>query len=268
MKYKNTIVATSVLALLMSSCAKNETILPDGSDYLTGKPVTITVGAMQTRAGYAENEVIAQGSFGFWLDQNDKKYNTTNLEVKYEADAWMPQSSLLWKNSTDEATFIAAYPYDSDGMYEIIVPTIQTNESVKTAEVLYAKGLVKGADGAVNIRFSHTLAQLKVQLTKAAHLGDVVVESVKITNIKTRGLFIAPASTWNYLSDLADITMIKNSDMEFECLLIPQNLSGYTIDIVATVDGVLKNFHHTSSATLTFAKGATYTMPIQIGKTL
>ncbi len=257
----------AMLALLASACT-NDDVMPQGSDYLTDKPVMITVGSVQTRAGYAANEVIESGSLGLWLNQGDAKYDAANLEVKYESGVWTPLGKLLWKNATDEATYTATYPYDADGVYEVSVPAVQTNETAKAAEVLYATGTAKGGNGAINITFAHALAQVKVALTKASNLGTVTVNSVTLSSAATSGTFTATTGAWSNPGNSQEVSFIKNSDTEFEALLVPQTLTGYSIEIAATVDGTDKVYSYTATEAVILNQGETYTIPVQVGETI
>ncbi len=254
------------LAFIVSSCS-NDDVIPSGCDYLTDAPVSITVGGVQSRAGYEAGEVITGGSISFWIDQSETQYDAKHLEISYLRGMWIPMGNLLWYNATDIATYTAVYPHKkgSHGIYDITIPTVQTEENVKATEILYATGSAKGEDGAINITFSHTLSQVKVALTKAPTMTSVVVNSVKLSNVAISGTFAAATGEWSNQTNNAEVSFIKNSDTEFEALLIPQTIGDYYITVNAVVDGIEKQYRF-ESTDLVLEQGATYTLPLQVGE--
>ncbi len=271
MKLKMKTLAIALFALLVSACS-NEDIMPAGSDHLTGTPVSITVGSVETRAGYKEGEVITGGSLTFWMDQPETKYDAKHLEINYQRDQWVPMGTLIWRNSTDVVTYAAVYPHqrNSNGIYNIAVPTVQTKENIKATEVLYATGTAKGEDGGINIVFEHTLAQLKVNLTFGETMGtSIEVKSVCLSNVALNGTFTAwnanDQCEWDTPINPGEITLLKNSETEFECILVPQTIDDYYINVEAIVDGIEKRYQFESSG-LVLEQGKTYTLPLQVGE--
>ncbi len=292
---KTTIKILSLLAAVaLVACEPKDADLkaPAGDDHLTDTPIALTVGAIgetqgsprmangecQTpnltprRAGYTKGELINSGSLTFWIDQLETKYDAKHLEINYQRGEWVPMGTLIWRNGTDVATYAAVYPHqrNSNGVYNITVPTEQTNENIKATEILYATGTAKGEDGAINIVFEHTLAQLKVNLTFGEIVGtDVEVKSVRLSNAALSGTFTAwndnHKCEWSNQSNSGVVTLIKNSNTEFECLLVPQILADYTITVVAEVNGAQKAYRFQATTSITLEQGATYSIPVQVG---
>ncbi len=292
---KTTTKILSLLAIVaLVACEPKDADLkaPAGEDHLTDTPITLTVGAVgetqgaprktnaecQTpnltprRAGYTKGELINSGSLTFWIDQPETKYDAKHLEINYQRGEWVSMGTLIWRNGTDVATYAAVYPHqtNSNGIYNITVPTEQTNENIKATEILYATGTAKGEDGAINIVFEHTLAQLKVNLTFGETVGTAVeVKSVRLSNAALSGTFTAwndnHQCEWSNPSNSGDVTLIKNSNTEFECLLVPQTLTDYTIDVVAEVNGAQKTYRFYATTPITLEQGATYSIPVQVG---
>ncbi len=259
----------AMLALLFAACT-NEDVTPESSDWLTDAPVAINVGSVGTRAGYDKGDIIDEGSLGFWLDQGSASYNAANLEVKCEAGEWTPQGRLRWRNATDEAAFAAAYPYDADGVYEVKLPADQFNSDMLPFDLLYAEGRVKGGDGAVNIVFSHALAQLKVKLTFGEALGtNPQIKNMTLSNAALDGTFTVRDAdgrcAWSNQGNRGKVTLVKNYHAEFECLLIPQTIEDYYITVDAVVGGIEKQYRF-ESAGLVLEQGKSYTLPLQVGK--
>ncbi len=271
MKLKIKTLAIVLFALLVSACG-NEDMAPAGSDHLTDVPVSITVGGGGgKRLRYDKGDVIDKGSLGFWLDQSGTRYDAENIEVKYESGAWIPQGRLLWKNATDDVEYAASYPYDADGVYEVALPADQANSEI-TQDILYSEGRVKGEDGAVNIVFSHALAQLKVQLTFGETLGtNPKIFSMTLSNAALSGTFTVRDANgrcaWSNQGNIGEVRLQKNYSAEFECLLIPQTIEDFYITVEAEVDGI-KKLYQFESSDLVLEQGATYTLPLQVGKEL
>lgn len=269
MKLKIKTLAVALLALLASACS-NEDVVPAGSDHLTDAPVSITVGSVETRAGYDKGDVIDEGSLGFWLDQSGTQYDAENLEVKYESGVWAPQGRLLWRNGSDDVEYAASYPYDADGVYEVSLPTDQQNSDMLPFDILYTEGRVKGGDGAVNIVFSHALAQLKVKLTFGETLGtNPQIMNITLSNAALDGTFTVRDDdgrcAWSNQGNSGEVRLGKNYFAEFECLLIPQTIEDYYITVEAEVDGINKLYQFESSG-LVLEQGKTYTLPLQVGR--
>ncbi len=268
MNLKIKTLSVVLLALLASACG-NEDMVPAGSDHLTDAPVSITVGGVGTRLGYDRGHIIDEGSLGFWLDQSGTQYDAENLEVKYESGVWIPQGRLLWKNATDDVEYAASYPYDADGVYEVSLPADQFNSEMLPFDILYAEGRVRGEDGAVNIVFSHALAQLKVKLTFGETLGtNPQIMSITLSNAALDGTFTVRDANgccaWSNQGNSGEVTLLKNYSAEFECLLIPQTIEDYYITVDAVVGGIEKQYRFESSD-LVLEQGATYTLPLQVG---
>ncbi len=262
-------IAMAVVAMTLVACSQEDNVMP-GSDYLTDRPVAITVGGVGTRAGYDKGDVIDSGSLGFWLDQSGAQYDVENIEVKYESGVWTPQGRLLWKNATDEAKYMASYPYDADGVYEVTVPADQQNSEMLPFDILYTEGRVKGEDGAVDIVFSHALAQLKVKLTFGGALGtNPQIMTITLSHAALSGTFTVGDAdgrcSWSNQGNSGTVTLLKNYHAEFECLLPPQTITDYYIIVDAVVDGIEKQYRFESSD-LVLEQGATCIVPLQVGK--
>lgn len=261
-------LAAALLALLASACS-SEDMVSEGSDYLTDAPVSICVGGIETRVGYDAGYVIEEGSLGFWLDQSGTQYDAENLEVKYESGVWTAQGRLLWRNSSDDVEYAASYPYDADGVYEVSLPGDQRSSDMLSSDILYAEGHVRGEDGAVNIVFSHALAQLNVELTFGETLGtNPQIKSVTLSQAALDGTFTVRdadgSCAWSDQGNSGEVTLAENSQTEFECLLIPQTVEDYYITVEAEVDGIEKLYQFKSSD-LVLEQGTTYTLPLQVG---
>ena len=106
----------AAMAFLLASCAGEEEVTTP-ADSLKGKPINVDVlvSDIKTRAGYDNTSLPKM--FYLSIDQNDPKYDYTNVVMKYEEGKWVAYASddegaakkeMSWAGSTGTITVKAA----------------------------------------------------------------------------------------------------------------------------------------------------------------
>ncbi len=275
----------TAVATMFAAC-NNEELAPV-VDEMTNTPIALHAGVAElvTRAGYPTGD-LTSGSLGFLMATDgvdetpaNSKYFATNKEFTYksETEGWLPadNNSLLWKNATSGVNYIAYYPYSSavaNKAIEIEVPTTQTNENV--VDFLCTGGRTKGAESAsgINLKFDHMMTKLNITLSTISEFTTTPeFARVTIKGLKNKCKFKfnlyekEPSYGWETPDpNLAatDVTMIKNSDNEFEAIVIPQKVTEFAVEIITTDNRVF--LYNQSNVEL--AAGTAYTLELVVGK--
>ena len=199
MKKSFFIVALGVLAL--TSCSQDE-VLDVQKDAVQFSVVAdkASRGAVTTTANIGDfmvNAFVAGNPTGN-LDQFFMK----NVVVTgINTEGWSNEFTKFWP-TTDKINFYSYSPSDLTGVS--IASTAQTIEHkvsttcAKQIDVLYAlnNGLGK-ADGEVKVNFRHALAQIVFQAENSKSDLEVVIDGVRIVNVKNSGTFSWPTASTN-----------------------------------------------------------------------
>lgn len=287
MKIKSVLMMATVAgAMILAGCSSDNDNI-QGED-VSNTPITFItdVNSVQTRAGYASG-TLAEDSFGLFLTTegatDDDRFNVSNREMTYTDGAWTAPadaSQLFWKNNTATVSYIAYVPYNAaalDGTavhtaYPLSVSAEQTDANIKAADFLYVNGTTTGAvsgTSGIALAFNHKLTQFKLALTKGTAMdADVTFTSVKLSGCcglaTTINLTDGTVATTPTDAQTSTISMLKNSDAEFECILVPQTFtSTLKVKITASNGSV---YCYISNETLPFNSGNTYTLPLTVGR--
>ncbi len=221
------------------------------------RPVTFTVGALETRVGLSGE--IKEGSFGFI------PWGEPQQEIRYENEKWNVIGEPIMFREGSEILYFAYYPYEEGfvNTHTSIIPAEQTEENIKATEFLYASNVVNTEY--VNIEFSHAHAMLRIQLEGLT--SDMAVESVTIC-----GGVVEAEFTSNIRWEISetdpikgDVKMYKHSDSEFEALCIPYYIDPAVIKISVTENG--ENVTYSASTQLPLTRGRRLTVPVTLTKT-
>ena len=133
---------------IFAGCANDEdALLPNDSLKDTPINIDVLVSGINTRAGYDNTSLPTM--FYLSIDQNDPKYNYTNVVMKYEEDKWVAyepadenaaKKQLLWKGSEANVTVTAAtFPLSKTSTsYDLSAQTDQsTADGIKASDHLY-----------------------------------------------------------------------------------------------------------------------------------
>ena len=199
MKKSLFIVALGVLAL--TSCSQDEVldVQKDAVQFsvVADKASRGEVTTTATIDNFMVNAFVAGNPTGN-LDQFFMK----NVVVTgNNTEGWSYDFTKFWP-TTDKINFYSYSPSDLTGVS--IASTAQTIEHkvsttcAKQIDVLYAlnNGLGK-ADGEVKVNFRHALAQIVFQAENSKSDLEVVIDGVRIVNVKNSGTFSWPTASTN-----------------------------------------------------------------------
>lgn len=273
----------AIAAILVLSSCNNDQEIPVVDVSNTPINFITNINSSNTRAGH-DSGTLTEGSFGLYLvtvgaDRNDPRFNTANREMTYVDGAWTsPEGAtqLLWKDNNTVIAYKAYTPYiaampDDYRVNPLSVPAEQTAANIKAADFLYTigntTGAISGTTG-IALNFEHKMAQLKVTLKKGTELADALtftkVELQECASLATTinmidGTVAAPTD-----AQTNTISMLKNSETEFECILVPQTFASNLVVKITDSNGVA--YYYSNNETLPFNSGRTYTLPLTVGR--
>lgn len=284
MRTKNLLMMAAVaVAMTLGSCSNNDEVeVVDVSN--TPINFITSINQAQTRAGHAAG-TLTGGSFGLFVTTEattDTRFNTSNRNMTYTDGAWSAPANaaqLLWKDNSTNVNYIAYMPYNEaaytnntiNTAYPLSTTETQTEETINAEDFLYVIGTTTGSASAngIALAFNHKLSQFKITLTKGTELAEgVTISSVKLDaccnlattiNLTDGTVATTPTDTQN-----STISLLKNSETEFECILVPQTFTN-KLKVVIT-DSNSKTYMYISNETLTFTSGKTYTLPLTVGR--
>ncbi len=242
---------------------------PDQGTKETPVVVTVSLGDMDTKAGY-EGE-LAEGSLGLFYVTEDasSRYNALNREVRYNSGKWDVTGDSLFHKGGATAAYYAYFPYDSkmdaSAEYSLRVSDEQTAKNIKSSDFLASSPSSTGTEK-VQIYFEHQLAKLKVRLTASDELGtDYSFRSVVIKGCALKGSYNLAQQSWSKVdTELTDITMLDNENSTFEAILIPQTAS-WSLNVKVKINGENQTFSFGPEESFKFESGCQYTLPLTIG---
>ena len=175
-----------------------------------------------------------------------------NEALVYDGTKWMASQKLYW--STQPCNFYALYPYN-DGIFSIEEQPVSVRLDQDTAadgdvlsgyeasDLLYASASgVSRSDGAVRLQFKHMLSKLTVKIVKGEQFEGEIPDDivVHIYNTLTSGVLnlakgsVVTESTGNRSTVVAR----KDSNTEFDAILMPQNIESRTPLVEVTMGGI------------------------------
>lgn len=198
---KKSLFIVALGAFALTSCSQDE-VLDVQKDAVQFSVVAdkASRGAVTTTANIGDfmvNAFVAGNPTGN-LDQFFMK----NVVVTgNNTEGWSYDFTKFWP-TTDKINFYSYSPSDLTGVS--IASTAQTIEHkvsttcAKQIDVLYAlnNGLGK-ADGEVKVNFRHALAQIVFQAENSKSDLEVVIDGVRIVNVKNSGTFSWPTASTN-----------------------------------------------------------------------
>lgn len=276
----------AAMAFLLASCAGEEEVTTPAHS-LKGKPINVDVlvSDIKTRAGYDNTSLPKM--FYLSIDQNDPKYDYTNVVMKYEEGKWVAYASdaegadkkeMIWANSTDNITVKAATFSLSTASTPLKALTDQSKaEGIKASDHLYySSNAVKPSEnGTISIPFDHIMSKLEIKVTLRTQYGasetNPITSAIAFGSAISATYTIAEATPWSNKSAASDITPClsapynsTNRIATYEAILIPQNIAENTFGVKVKIGD--KTYTWKSANAVTLEGGMKYTLNLTLGK--
>lgn len=190
-----------------------------------------------------------------------------NEKLTYDGSSWASARSLYW--SDNACDFYALYPYQgsisSIEAYPFAVETDQNGDGYEESDLLYAYAEnVSHTDGEVDLAFKHMMSKLIVNIVKGpkfdGNIPDDIVAHIYNTNVECTVNFLTGSVEKNAFGSKRTITMKKNSNEQFEAVVVPQNLEKRTPLIELTMGGIAYLLEYT----LSFRPGFVHTVTLTL----
>ncbi len=246
MKIRKLLTLVAV-TMVFTACNNDQHSMNPAVDKLADTPVKVkaSVSHLETRLGHAAGNLM-NGSMGLYFttcgDELDIRYNASNREVRYEANAgWsILGTPLLWKGSHNDVKYYAYHPYQSDITADNkITVTASVDQNVgDVTDFLYTRSStnVEVSPDGIDIKFKHQMAKLIVNLVVGGDELDAntTFKSVVLGDVFNESQFDLATETWDNptTESQTNITMQACADgKSFEAILIPQGVLGFTATI-------------------------------------
>ena len=276
----------AAMAFLLASCAGEEEVTTP-ADSLKGKPINVDVlvSDIKTRAGYDNTSLPKM--FYLSIDQNDPKYDYTNVVMKYEEGKWVAYESdaegaakkeMNWAGSTGTITVKAAtFSLSSTSTLLNALADQSTAEGIKASDHLYYfSNAVKPSDnGTISIPFNHIMSKLEITVTLRTQYGaseNPITSAIAFGSATSATYSHAGETPWsNYNSAVSDISLCPSGSYSaaertatYEAIFIPQNIAASTFGVKVKIGD--KTYTWKSANAVTFEGGKKYTLNLTLGK--
>lgn len=190
-----------------------------------------------------------------------------NERLSFNGTSWSSDRDLYW--SSNSCDFYAYYPYQSGvksiEAHPFAVATDQSAEGYEESDLLYAFAEnCSRTDGTVNLQFQHMMSKLIVNIVKGekfeGNIPDDIVAHVYNTNVECTVNFTTGSVEKNAFGAKRTITMNKNSNQQFEAVVVPQNLERKTPLIELTMGGIA----YLLETSLSFRAGYVHTITVTL----
>lgn len=168
-----------------------------------------------------------------------------NEKLTYNGNNWTPAHPVYW--SDRPCDFYGFYPYQPQFLsieyFPFSIKLDQNNGGFESSDLMYAcaKGVSKN-DGSVNLKFSHMMTKLVVNLKKGdkfeGDIPDDVVAHVYNTTTSCVVDWSKGSVEKQAFGSKSTVTMKKLDNMHFESILVPQNIEKKTPLIELTMGGI------------------------------
>ena len=276
----------AAMAFLLASCAGEEEVTTP-ADSLKGKPINVDVlvSDIKTRAGYDNTSLPKM--FYLSIDQNDPKYDYTNVVMKYEEGKWVAYESdaegaakkeMNWAGSTGTITVKAATFSLSSASTPLNALTDQsTAEGIKASDHLYyySNAVKPSENGTISIPFDHIMSKLEITVTLRTQYGaseNPITSAIAFGSATSATYSHAGETPWsNYNSAVSDISLCPSGSYSaaertatYEAIFIPQNIAASTFGVKVKIGD--KTYTWKSANAVTFEGGKKYTLNLTLGK--
>lgn len=259
---------TSVAVLAFASCSKEISKLPESNEIR----FNVSLGATKaTATSFETGDAISvfaveyDGETQMPLQIGGNYLN--NEKVAYDGSAWASSRTLYWSNKPCD--FYALYPYQGDfasvEAHPFSVATNQDGEGFEASDLMYAyvENVSRNAAG-VPLVFNHIMSKLIVNIEKGPKfegaIPDDIVAHIYNTNVDCKVSMVTGSVEKEALGAKKTITMKKNSNIQFEAVLVPQNIEKRTPLVELTMGGIAYLLEYS----LSFRAGFVHTLTVTL----
>ena len=276
----------AAMAFLFASCAGEEEVTTP-ADSLKGKPINVDVlvSDIKTRAGYDNTSLPKM--FYLSIDQNDPKYDYTNVVMKYEGGKWVayasdaadaPTVDMIWANATGTiAVKAATFSLTSKSTPLNALTDQSTAEGIKASDHLYYSNnaVTPSENGTISIPFDHIMSKLEITVTLRTQYGasetNPITSAIAFGSVTSATYSHAEETPWSTPSAVSDISLCSSGSYSaaertatYEAILIPQNIAASTFGVKVKIGD--KSYTWKSANAVKFEGGKKYTLNLTLGK--
>ena len=277
----------AAMAFLFASCAGEEEVTTP-ADSLKGKPINVDVlvSDIKTRAGYDNTSLPKM--FYLSIDQNDPKYDYTNVVMKYEEGKWVayasdaadaPTVDMIWANATGTiAVKAATFSLTSTSTPLNALTDQSTAEGIKASDHLYyfSNAVKPSENGTISIPFDHIMSKLEIKVTLRTQYGasetNPITSAIAFGSATSATYSPTEATPWSTPSSvIPDISLYSSGSYSaaertatYEAILIPQNIAASTFGVKVKIGD--KTYTWKSANAVTLEGGKKYTLNLTLGK--
>jgi len=292
------IALTAVLILGLASCSNDDqlsrNILPEDNIIR----VNANVNNSLTKAGIDDTNI---SEFGIFVKNDDSGYYSyDDIKVSKQADnSWLTSEQMLWKSATDIVTIYAYAPYVDNitlsGSIAVNVKADQSvSDSIKLSDFLYSAADLAPSvsdntktiyydttNKEINVTLNHRLAKLIVKITLGTEFNinsgtiDNPISQISINGTNIKSTFSLSKDTLTDISQVNSIITYEDSynapsgditraSAQYECILIPQEITENTLSIKIKVGE--KQYVWTSASSINLEAGKQYSLSLNVGK--
>ncbi len=288
MKKRQSIILLTAVAAF-AGCAKTSDIkIP------TDNVVRVIADVAMKTKGSCTTESLKE--FDLMIKSRSSKYDYTNTKfTRDESGQWIPAKQMLWEGENVNAEYLAVSPCANAGislgdgpLFQFQVSDRQTKDGTES-DLLWCYGNKNETSfddqGRMKLTFAHALSLLKVKLTFGTQFnvggvpGSNPASSFNIDGFKTSVNvgYNTTTGTANLAADGSASTMYlyesswipaadvySNCVAEFECIVVPQQVSTFTLYFYAAGNPYI--FTANLGSDFSFESGKEYTLPLIVGK--
>lgn len=219
MKAKNYVLASAILATMVSSCTSE--MEPTGEYY---NPSEIKFNVVADRSTRGEVTTTANIQEFAVTAYTEGKILMNNVLVTRDGSEWTYSPKAYWPDTPVNFYALSPNPSDSIGITGASTGTASINafKNPGNIDLLYAVNYGDIQSGApVSINFRHALSKVNIQLSSSNKAISVKINKVEIGNVATQASFFYPRSStsagsdvmgsWHSQSSLSDITLFASA---------------------------------------------------------
>jgi len=243
---KKTVLFISIASLILSACERK-------MDSNQGNTIVFNIGFPATKATSTNFE--GGDAFSLYAVEYDGEVQVplqvsgnyiNNEKIVFDGSKWEAVSrTLYW--SDKPCDFYALYPYQgtiphiSAYPFELIID--QNAGGYEASDLMFASAKqVSRSDGAVPLQFKHMMSKLVVNLIKGDKFEGEIPDDVVTHVYNTTTTCTVDCEKGTLEKDIfgarKTITMKKNSNNNFEAIMIPQHIEKRTPLIEITMGGI------------------------------
>jgi len=199
--------------------------------------------------------------FGLFIENpadDTYTYNNVNVTKNTEAISWSTSKKMFWSSASQEITAYAYSPYNQDATLtdtmDVSICKDQTvKDSIFTSDFLFSACQVTPSgnqitinsiyydvtNSAIKIKLEHKFAKLIIKLDNTFSSYSIDTVYVNGTNTKASITFKGDGTTGDIddLNEKSTIKAYKESDTQYECILIPQTIASGNLSVKILLTG-------------------------------